>query len=389
MSENLISLAEVTKFVVDNRGRTAPTAEKGIPLIATNCIDNKDLYPTYKNIRFVSEHTYENWFRSHPEPGDIILTLKGSQNGAVCLVPDPVDFVIAQDMVALRVNTDIIDQYYLFAVLRSREVQHQIKTLDVSGVIPHLKKTDFDKLIFHYPSKETQKYIGDTYYIFSKKIELLRAQNETLETLAQTVFKEWFVNSDNPSMSISNFIEFNPVEKIDRNREYLFFDMKTLPTDSMVMSEGVYKKSNSGTSFREKDTLLAKITPCLENGKTAFVLDLKGEEIARGSTEFIVMRAKRNGSPYLNYCLARYSLFRDYTVQSMVGTSGRQRVPIDRVMTFEIKFSPSKIEGFDIVLHPIFEKIKNNASQIQTLAKTRDTLLSKLMSGEVRIASNG
>ncbi len=199
------------------------------------------------------------------------------------------------------------------------------------------------------------------------------------------MFKEWFVNSDNPATSISNFIEFNPVEKIDRNSEYLFFDMKALPTDSMVMSEGIYKTSNSGTSFREKDTLLAKITPCLENGKTAFVLDLKGEEIARGSTEFIVMRAKKNGSPYLNYCLARYSLFRDYTVQSMIGTSGRQRVPVDRVKTFEINFSSSIIESFNSVLQPIFKKIKNNASQTQTLTKTRDTLLPKLMSGEIRI----
>ena len=145
--ENTIPLSKTTKFIVDNRGRTAPTENYGIPLIATNCINNSDLYPKFENIRFVSKETYKNWFRSHPMPGDIILTLKGSQNGAVCLVPDSVYFIIAQDMVALRADENVIDPLFLFAALRSKSVQYQIENLDVSGVIPHFKKSDFDKLV--------------------------------------------------------------------------------------------------------------------------------------------------------------------------------------------------------------------------------------------------
>ena len=139
-----IPLSRTTKFVVDNRGKTAPTDDNGIPLIATNCVNNTNLYPSHENLRYVSQETYDTWFRSHPQPGDILLTLKGSQNGAVCLVPNPVGFVIAQDMVALRIDENIIDPLFLFAALRSPDVQSQIKNLDVSGVIPHLKKSDFD-----------------------------------------------------------------------------------------------------------------------------------------------------------------------------------------------------------------------------------------------------
>lgn len=69
-----IPLSKTTKFIVDNRGRTAPTVDHGIPLIATNCISNNQLYPAYEKLRFVTKDTYENWFRSHPLPGDIILT---------------------------------------------------------------------------------------------------------------------------------------------------------------------------------------------------------------------------------------------------------------------------------------------------------------------------
>ncbi len=119
---NEIPLSGTTKFIVDNRGKTVPTVKDGIKLIATNCVINSQLYPIYENLRYISEETYATWFRAHPEPGDIILTLKGSQNGAVCLVPEKVDFAIAQDMVALRIDKDIIDPLYVFAALRSNEV---------------------------------------------------------------------------------------------------------------------------------------------------------------------------------------------------------------------------------------------------------------------------
>ena len=138
-------------------------------------------------MRFVSRETYDNWFRSHPQPGGIILTNKGSQNGAICLVPDPVDFVIAQDMVALRADEKVIDPHFLFAVLRSPDVQREIKNLDVSGVIPHFKKLDFDKLHLPYPDRRVQKEIGRIYFNFSAKIELNRKMNSTLSAPSSTV----------------------------------------------------------------------------------------------------------------------------------------------------------------------------------------------------------
>ena len=112
-----ISLKNAVQFIVDNRGKTAPTEQTGITLIATNCVNNVDLYPQKLNLRFVSQCTYDTWFRAHPKPRDILLTNKGSQNGAVCLVPDPVDFCIAQDMVALRADPKKIDPLYLLSLI--------------------------------------------------------------------------------------------------------------------------------------------------------------------------------------------------------------------------------------------------------------------------------
>lgn len=189
-----ISLADAVEFVVDNRGKSVPVQETGFPLIATNCVSNKRLYPEFINVRFVSDEIYENWFRSHPLPNDILLTNKGSQNGAVCLVPDPVSFCIAQDMVALRAKKGLIRPEYLFAALRSTTVQARIKNLNVDAVIPHFKKTDFDKLYLPLPDDQVQKSIGGFYLSISQKIEINHQINQTLEQMAQAIFKSWFVD---------------------------------------------------------------------------------------------------------------------------------------------------------------------------------------------------
>ena len=148
MKVNRVPFTEVLSNIVDNRGKTCPTADEGLPLIATNCIRNENLYPTREKVRYVDEDTYENWFRGHPEPGDIIFVTKGSP-GRVCMTPDPVDFCIAQDMVAVRADPEKIDPGYLFAVLRSRDTQTQIGNMHVGTMIPHFKKGDFPKLMLN------------------------------------------------------------------------------------------------------------------------------------------------------------------------------------------------------------------------------------------------
>ena len=122
-------LPELLDFIVDNRGKTVPTVPKeeacDVVLIATNCIRNENLYPVYEKVRYISEPTYQKWFRAHPISGDIIFVNKGTP-GRVCLCPEIIDFCIAQDMMAFRVNSEKLYNKYLLAVLRSRIVQEQI-----------------------------------------------------------------------------------------------------------------------------------------------------------------------------------------------------------------------------------------------------------------------
>src|SRR5436853_4416145 len=98
--------------------------------------------------------------------------------------------------------------------------------------------------------------------------------------------------------------------------------MSNLTTGSMVIQNAIKRDGRSGSKFRNGDTLLARITPCLENGKTGFVDFLPEGEVGRGSTEFIVLRSKRV-TPEFVYCLARTYEFRENAIKSMVGSSGR------------------------------------------------------------------
>ncbi|HEY5909999.1 MAG TPA: restriction endonuclease subunit S, partial [Verrucomicrobiae bacterium] len=153
--------------------------------------------------------------------------------------------------------------------------------------------------------------------------------------------------------------------------------------DSMMVQNAIKREGRSGSKFRNGDTLLARITPCLENGKTALVNILADGEAGRGSTEFIVLRSKRL-TPEFVYCLARTYNFRENAIKSMVGSSGRQRVQESCFEKFMVLTPPRRLLNvFTEAVEPIFRQIKVLHTQNQKLRAARDLLLPRLMSGEI------
>ena len=150
---DIIPITELLECIVDNRGKSCPTQETGFPLIATNCIKHSSIYPTFENIRYVSDETLKTWFRSELKPNDILFVNKGTP-GRVCLVPDPITFCAAQDMIGLRADSNKIYYKYLFTVLRSDFIQKKIANFHVGIAIPHFKKSDMDNLLIPVPDME-------------------------------------------------------------------------------------------------------------------------------------------------------------------------------------------------------------------------------------------
>jgi type I restriction enzyme S subunit len=162
--------------------------------------------------------------------------------------------------------------------------------------------------------------------------------------------------------------------------------MKALPTNSCsVKYEDIqFKAFSSGTKFENGDVLFARITPCLQNGKTAIVDFLKEGDVGVGSTEFLVLRPLDSACTQYVYCLTRDEEFRRHAEQSMVGTSGRQRVQNQSILDYEVKLpNPETMNNFDRITRNWFDLINRNTIANYYLRKTRNYLLPRLLSGEM------
>jgi type I restriction enzyme, S subunit len=180
--------------------------------------------------------------------------------------------------------------------------------------------------------------------------------------------------------------EINPRRSLSKGAEAAYLDMKNMPTEGHYPHEVYLREFGSGMKFVNGDTLLARITPCLENGKTAYVDFLNDGEVGWGSTEYIVFRPKFPLPLEFGYFLARSSELRSFAVQNMSGTSGRQRVPAQSFEQFFLPIPTEKIAlAFGNLASGILQKIKANCEQSQTLAELRDSLLPKLLSGELTL----
>lgn len=394
--------SDLLEVIVDNRGKTCPITEKGFPLIATNCIKNEGLYPEFINVRYVDHDTYSTWFRGHPKPSDLIFVLKGTP-GRVCYTPSPVNFCIAQDMVALRPKKDIVDSKYLLAVLRSKLIQERIESLHVGSLIPHFKKGDFDKLkipIIQNPEK--RQFIGNLYFDLSLKIELNNKINQELETLAQTLFKQWFIDFEFPNengepykssggeMVESELGEIPKGWKIRNLNEISnCFDNKRIPLSSMErnLRKGEYPYYGAASLMDYVDDFIFE-----------GVYLLMGED---GSV------TDKNGFPVLQYVFGKFwvnnhahvlqgkivstelilCLLKNTNVSDLVTGAVQPKLNQANMNTISMPIPTdiNEIVSFENSIKQIFEMVRSNINEINELTQLRDTLLPKLISGELEL----
>lgn len=380
---NRVPLTELLSFVVDNRGKTVPTAPSGHKLIATNCVTNNALFPVYEKIRYLSEETYQTWFRAHPIPGDILFVNKGTP-GRVCLVPDPVDFCIAQDMIALRADESKIYPKYLFAVLRSREIQQQIYNTNVGDVIPHFKKQFLDQLLIPIPERSIQESIGDLYYVLSLKAERNKKINDNLADLLQTVYQERFGDTS----LIANQGILSDICSYSRDKVAVselnvstYFSTENMLSGKAGSTEATSLPTTSQTTACHKgDTLISNIRPYFK--KIVYCEDNCG-----CSTDVLCFTPSQ--PRYSAYLFS--TLYADKFFAFMVAGSKGTKMPRgdkQQIMTYPVVLpSEEELAGFNTIASPLLEQIYSNSAENKRLSILRDTLLPKLMSGEIDVSA--
>jgi type I restriction enzyme S subunit len=184
--------------------------------------------------------------------------------------------------------------------------------------------------------------------------------------------------------TLPELIEVNPSRSLRKGDIAPYLDMANMPTRGHAPDEVIERPFGSGMRFINGDTLVARITPCLENGKTAFVDFLQEGQVGWGSTEYIVLRPKPPLPEEFGYCLARSESFREFAIQSMTGTSGRQRVQADSITHFKLVRAPNEVaEAFGRLIKPLFARSSQAVQESRTLAALRDALLPRLISGEL------
>jgi type I restriction enzyme S subunit len=181
---------------------------------------------------------------------------------------------------------------------------------------------------------------------------------------------------------LAEVIDFNPTERLPKGTVAKKVAMEKVLTFSRDISGYEVEPYNGGTKFRNGDTIMARITPCLENGKSAYISFLDDGEIGYGSTEFIVWRAKAviTDSEYVYY-LSQSPEIRDVAVKSMVGTSGRQRVQQSVLDNYVINLPPLHVQrDIAATLSALDAKIAANGKVNHNLEQTARAIFAELCS---------
>lgn len=381
------TIRELCSVVVDCPHSTPKWTTSGKIVVRNNNIKHGRIdlsSPSYTD----EEHFAQRIKRAKPQPGDIIIT-REAPIGDVGMIPENTECCLGQRMVLLRADQSVCDNFYLLYSLQSLYVQHQISWSEGTGTtVSNLRIPHLEQIQIPYLPIGQQMKISSVLRSLEEKIENNRKLNDNLQQQAFSVFDNLIANAENNDYTVSAYAFLNPKRTLAKNQVARSIDMSQLSTSGAFPSGWEMKPFNGGMRFTNGDTLLARITPCLENGKTAFIDFLDDGEVAFGSTEYIVLAPKNDTPPEMLYCLARYPAFVDYAVKNMNGSSGRQRVSAETVGQYRLPlFDKHSLVLFKEVVSPMFLKMRYNSLENMRLAELRDALLPKLMSGEIDVSA--
>ena len=240
---------------------------------------------------------------------------------------------------------------------------------------------DICRLELPIPPIEKQLEIVNSYKAITERIALKKKINDNLEATAQAYFDNLFFSCDDTDCTLADIALVNPSRPLSKGVEARCFDMSTLPTSGCIPTGDTTKPYNGGVRFINGDTLIARITPCLENGKAAYINILNEGEVAFGSTEYIVFASKDDIPSCFYYFLIRNSKFVTFALQFMNGSSGRQRVSGEELASFPLMIpSKEKLAAFNKVGKLVLEQMKEATEEIQFLKQLQETITATLSS---------
>ena len=447
-----LTLADVCTVITDGAHQSPKTVSRGKPMASVKDLTRFGVDLT--SARHIATEDFEALVKQgcKPHVGDVLIAKDGnSALDTVCTVDHPLDAVLLSSVAILRPDPKCLDSVFLKFYLSSPETIDYLKSNFISGAaIPRVVLRDFKRAEIRLPSLDVQRRIAGVLQSIDSKIDLNRRVNQTLEAMAQAIFKSWFFDFDPVKAKIAaieqgqdplraamraisgktdaeldqmprephdqlaataalfpDAMEESELGDIPKGWETLSFGDVAQQSKGVVNPGASLKASfthyslpafdasqlpivESGESIKSNKTpvpdnavLVSKLNPHIPR---IWLVGRAGER-AVCSTEFIVWVPKFPANSAFVYGLASLSEFNIAMRQLVTGTSNsHQRVKPGQLAEIRVFVADKKtIAQYSATLAPLMEKVLCNRKEARRLAQLRDTLLPKLLSGELSV----
>lgn len=373
---------------------------------------------------FVTEEKARSLAANKARPGDLVFTQRGTL-GQVAIVPEGQysEYIVSQSQMKLTPDSSKADVHYLYYAFRSNEQQEYIRNTAIQTGVPHTNLGILKRTPLKLPSLLDQRSIASVLRALDDRITLLRETNATLEAIAQALFKSWFVDFDpvrakaegrSPDGmdeataalfpdgfeeselglvprgwmigAISDLAKLNPESWTARNhpRVLAYVDLANTKENVITtVAEFDFDEAPSRARrvLRDGDTIVGTVRP----GNRSFAFIREPEANLTGSTGFAVLRPIESRYAEFVYLVATQDSSIEYLTHLADGAAYPAVRP-DVVGAIQTCIPPDGVlESFHEVAAPLFAKVAHNQRQAQTIATLRDTLLPRLISGQLRL----
>ena len=356
--------------------------ENGIPIIRIGDIKKNRIVT--ENCAKVNEKYLSICKNYIIQNGDILIAMTGATVGKIALNTEKKPLLLNQRVGRFIHNTNILSKY-LYYVLLSDAFYNKVQYKASGAGQPNISPTEIGNIRIPVPpSLEEQQEIVDVLDAADRIIRLRTACIESAQSLIPALFQEMFGDINNnihslPISEIKSCVEINPTKIVmNDNDDVTFLGMKDVTENGQIDLSTIkkYKEVKKGfTSFKNDDVLLAKITPCFENGKAAIAKNLVNNT-GFGSTEFYVLRPNQNKIlPEYLYSIVKSSRFSEMGRSNMKGAAGQKRLIKDFVSNYKFllpdipqqKLFAAKVQEIEAYIKTQQAELENAKAMFQSL----------------------
>ena len=406
-----LPLGKIIDLVIDYRGKTPKKlggdwSNTGYRALSARNIKTGRIVQT-DTIRYVDESLYQKWMKDEVRRGDILITSE-APFGQIFYWDSDEKIVLSQRLFCIRVNPKY-DARFIYYYMTTSAFQGELAGRSTGTTVIGLRQPELMKCIIHIPSGENQHRIASILASIDAKISSNQKINDNLQQQAQALFKQWFV--DNPDAiswkegTFSNLIEktisgdWGKDSPSGNNTEMVYCirgadipevragNKGKMPTRYILPKNYAAKQLVDGDIVVE----ISGGSPTQSTGRAAAVSDALLARYDKGMvcTNFCKALKPRAGYSMYVYYYWQYLYDRDIFFSYENGTTGIKNLDINGFIETEpIVIAPEGlVEKFDAVCQTVFSKIYANGMENEHLALVRDTLLPKLMSGEIDVSS--